>query len=134
MRLLAVHGEVTVLHQLPSFGAGRYVAQPVDHVVQAALEEHKQVLTRSALHAGSCVVSRPKLLLKQPIHALDLLLLAKLNAVVRETDAPLAVLSRRICAALDGALLSEAAVALEEELRAFPATKSTNGTRITCHK
>src|SRR5262249_18011348 len=55
-----------------------------------------------------------------------LLLLAQLHAEVGEPRAALAVLAGRIAAALDSALGGEAAVALQEELRAFATAEPTD--------
>jgi hypothetical protein len=43
------------------------------------------------------------------------------------------VLSRRVAAALDGAFLRQAALALEEELHALAAAELALGTEIACH-
>ena len=48
--------------------------------------------------------------------------------------AALAVLARRVGAALDGALVGEAAVALQEELHAFAPAEPADGTRVTSHR
>ena len=75
----------------------------------------------------------PELLFQKAIHSLDLLLLAKLNPVVRKTDPALPMHSGRIRPSLNGALFAEAAIALEKELGALTPTKSTDRTSITCH-
>ena len=94
-------------HELARLGARGREAEPEHHVVEPPLEQRQQVLARAALHARwpASIVLR-ELLLEQAVHALHLLLLAQLHAVVREARAALAVLARRIGAALDGALLA----------------------------
>src|SRR6185436_14684429 len=61
------------------------------------------------------------LLLEDAVVAARLLLLTQLEEVLRLLDTAAAVLARRVTAALDGALLGQAALALEEELHALPA-------------
>jgi hypothetical protein len=72
--------------------------------------------------------------LQHAVDALDLLLLAQLQAVADELRlAELAVLPRREIALLDGALLRVAALPLEKELHAFAPAEPADGTDITCH-
>src|SRR5205085_1672551 len=49
-------------------------------------------------------------------------------------DAAAAVLTRRIRATLDRALLGEAALALQEELQAFTAAHTALGSEVPCHQ
>ena len=72
-----------------------------------------------------------ELALQQAVHALDLLLLAQLHAVVGELHAALAVLARRIGAALDGALVGVAAVALEVHLEVFAPADAADAGGVT---
>ena len=67
------------------------------------------------LAAGHLVVV-VELLLEHLVVAARLLLLAQLQQVLALLDAAAAVLARRVRAPLDGALVGEAALALEEEL------------------
>jgi hypothetical protein len=60
-------------------------------------------------------------------------LLTQLKEVLRLLDAPAPVLSRRIAAPLDRALLGQAALALEEELHALAAAKLALGSEGACH-
>jgi hypothetical protein len=62
-----------------------------------------------------------ELAFEQLIVAARLLLFAQLKLLFRLLDAAASVLSRRILTALDGALVCEAAFALEEELDGLPA-------------
>src|SRR5581483_5787679 len=62
-----------------------------------------------------------ELRLEEPVVPARLLLLAQLQQVLALLDAAAAVLTRRIRAALDRALLGETALALQEELHALPA-------------
>jgi len=124
---------VTVLDELPRFVARGGKAQAKDDVVETSLEQHQQILTRLPLHRGSLVERSTELPLEQSVHTLDLLLLAQLHAVVGEARPALSVDPGRIRPALDRTLLAEAAVSLQEELGAFPPTKSTCGSQVSCH-
>jgi hypothetical protein len=108
---------VAVSHELPRLASGRCEAHAEYDVVESTLEQYEQIFTRSALHSRRPREGSAELVLEQPVHPLHLLLLAELNAVIREARAPLAVHSRGIRALLDRALLGEAAIALQEELR-----------------
>src|SRR5690606_36725117 len=75
-----------------------------------------------------------ELALEHAVDALDLLLLAQLDAVADHlATAALAVLAGRIAALLDRALLLEAALPLEEELHALAPAEPAYRTGITCH-
>jgi hypothetical protein len=63
-----------------------------------------------------------ELLLEHLVVPAGLLLLAKLEEVLALLDAAAAVLPRRVRASLDGALVGEAAFALEKELLSLAAT------------
>ena len=64
-----------------------------------------------------------ELALQHAVHPLDLLLLAELDAVALHLRPAAPVLAGGVPAALERALLLEAAVALQEELHAFPAAQ-----------
>src|SRR5262249_43956029 len=81
----------------------------------------QQVLTRHACALRRLVVVRAELVLEQAVVAARLLLLAQLQQVLGLLDPAAAVLARRIRAALDRALLREAALALQEQLHALAA-------------
>src|ERR1700690_1638373 len=74
---VSVDQEVPGAHELPRLGVVGGDPQPVDYVVEAALEELQQVLARHALHANRLVVVAAELALGQAVEALDLLLLAE---------------------------------------------------------
>ena len=117
----AVDGEVAVAHELARLGARGGEAEPVDDVVEPRLEHAQQVLAGDAALLVRLLVVGAELLLEQAVVAARLLLLAQLQQVLALLDAAAAVLARRIGAALDRALLGQAALALEEELHALPA-------------
>src|SRR5213078_487368 len=96
-------------------------AEAVDDVVEPRLERAQQVVARDAALAGRLLVVGAELGLEQAVVAPRLLLLAQLQQVLGLLDAAAAMLARRVAAALDGALLRQAALALEEELHALAA-------------
>src|SRR5690606_23870731 len=90
-------------------------------------------LARRPLHVGGGEVVARELLLQQAVDAAHLLLLAEAESVLAELDATLPVLTRGIRTTADGALLREAALSLQVQLRAFAATELADGTKVTCH-
>src|SRR3954463_5456086 len=117
----AVDGPVAVADHLARLAARGGEAQAHEHVVEAALEDAQQVLARDAgLPRGLGVVGA-ELRLQHAVVAAGLLLLPQLYAVLRLLLTPAAVLAGRVRAALDAALVGQAALALEEELLPFAA-------------
>src|SRR6266540_5926098 len=129
----AVDVEVTVANELARLSTRSCEPEPVDDVVEARLEHAQQVLTRDARALGRLRVVRAELLLEQAVVPARLLLLTQLEQVLRLLDAAAAVLARRIRAALDRALLGQAAFALEEELHALAAALLALGGAIAGH-
>src|SRR4051812_843950 len=129
----AVHLEVTVAHELARLCARRCKAEAVDDVVEPRLEHAQQLLAGDARAPRRLLVVRAELLLQQAVVAACLLLLAKLEQVLALLDAAAAVLTRRIRAALDRALLGETALALQEELHAFAPADAALGAEISRH-
>src|SRR5712692_3873310 len=134
VHLPGVHAEVAVPHQLARLRAGVGEAEPEDHVVEALLEELEQVLAGLPLGGRAARVVAAELRLEQAVEALDLLLLAQLHAVLGELGAALAVLARRVGAALDGALVRVAAVALQVHLQVFAPADAAGAFRIASHR
>ena len=97
------------------------------------LEQRQQVLARDALLARRLVVVAAELALEHAVVAARLLLLAQLHAVLALLLAATAVVARRVRAALDAALVGEAALALEEELLPFAAALLALGAGVTSH-
>src|SRR5450759_1686343 len=131
---LAVDEDVVVTRRLAGLVARSGEPETVDHVVQPALEQAKEVLARDALLAGRDLIVVAELLLEQTVRALRLLLLAKLDPVLRVTRALAAGHARREGTTLDTALVGVAAVALQEELDSFAAAESAVRACITCHR
>src|SRR4051812_21576534 len=117
----AVDGPVAVADHLPRLPPRGGEAEAHEHVVEAALEHAQQVLARDAGLARSLGVVGPELRLEHAVVAAGLLLLTQLPPVPRLLLAPAAVLAGRVGAALDAALVGQAALALEEELLPFAA-------------
>ena len=130
----AVDLEVAVADELPGLRARGGEAEAVDDVVDPRLEHAQQVVAgdAGALLRGLLVVGA-ELLLEQAVVPARLLLLAQLQQVLGLLDAAAAVLARRIRAALDRALLGQAALALEEELHALAAAELAGGTAVAGH-
>src|SRR5262245_32327690 len=129
----AVHAEVAVPDELARLCTRTGEPEAVDDVVEARLEHPQQVLARGALPTARLLVRRPELLLEQPVVPARLLLLAKLEQVLALLDPSAPVLSRRVAAPLDRALLGQAALALEEELEPLPAAEAALRSEVAGH-
>src|SRR5215217_4192983 len=130
----AVHREVPVTYQLPRLRTRGRETEAVDHVVQPALEQLQERLTRDAALPVRRLEVTPELVLQHPVDTLDLLLLTELHAVADDLLLPrLAVLPGDEIALLDGALLGVAPLALQEQLHALPAAQPADGTTVTSH-
>jgi hypothetical protein len=116
-------------HHLARLGARGAEAHAVGHRIEARLEQLQQALAGYPLGARRLGIGPAELALEQAVDAAQLLLLAQLLAVVRQAlPALLAVLSRRIGAALHRAFVGKALLALEEKLLALPAALAAIGT------
>ncbi len=123
---LAIDHEMAVANELASFIAGIGETRSISDVIKTALKHREQIGARNALHVLRLLEKATELLLKHPVDALDLLLLTKLKAILRELDAALAMLARRITTTFERALLSEATVALQKELLILTTAKTAN--------
>src|SRR6185503_1348499 len=90
--------------------------QPVDDVVEAALEDLHQILARVAGLRDRLVIVAAELALHHAVHLLGALHFAQVDAELGEPDALGAVDTGRLVLLLDGALRSIATGALEEQL------------------
>src|SRR5215210_2986418 len=120
--------------ELARLAARRGESEAHEHVVEAALEDPQQVLARDAGRARSLGVVGAELLLEHPVVAAGLLLLAQLHPVLGLLLPAAAVLAGRVGAALDAALVGEAALALEEQLLALAAALLALWRGISCHE
>src|SRR5262245_3059718 len=108
---------MTVAHELSRLGPRRREAKAVDDVVEAPLEKLQERHAGDPARALGLLEVGAELILEHAVNALDLLLLAQLQAVARQLRLTrLAVLPRREVALLDRALLRVAALALQKEL------------------
>src|SRR5258708_15694668 len=131
--LFPVHPDVAVQHELPRLRTrGRQTRAP-HHVIQTALEHDDQVLAGWTLGARSLLKVIAELPLQQPVRALDLLLLAQLQAVSGDLRAPrLPVLPRHEVALLNRALLRRATQAFQKQLLPFPAAQAADCISVSC--
>src|SRR6266540_4249196 len=120
-------------HDLARLRPRRGKPQGVDDVIQAPLELLEEVRSRDSLAALGAREGQPELPLEKAVDALDLLLLAKLNAVAQELRAPAAMLPRRVVTPLDGAFVLEAAVPFQEQLHPFAPAQPANRLSVSSH-
>ncbi len=124
---------MAVTDQLARLPARCRESEAHHHVVKAALEQREQVLTGDAGLARSLLVVAVELLLEHPVVATCLLLLAQLQAVLALLLATATVLSGRVGASLDAALVSQAALTLEEQLLSLATALLALWACVSCH-
>ena len=107
--------------------------EPVNNVVEPSLQYHQEILAGDPAGLFRCLETAPELLLEQPVHALDLLLLPELEAVFRELEPSLAVLTRRVVAPFNGALVRVTPLSLEKQLQILSPAEPTHGTMVPSH-
>src|ERR1051326_8429217 len=125
--------DVSVADERARLRAGGSEAEGVDDVVEPKLELAKKILAGDAGALLRASEVRAELALQKSVDALDLLLLAKLNAIAENLGTPAAVLAGGVITALDGALVLETAIALQEELHSLSTAKPANGVGVTSH-
>src|SRR5690606_30412832 len=116
----AVHLHVTVTHQLTRSLPARRKPETVHDVVEPRLQADEQVLTRHARLARRPRVERAEVPLADTVDALDLLLLTKLQRVLRRlatTRLRCTVLARRLVPPLELALRRAALCVLPPQLQ-----------------
>src|SRR5258705_1141052 len=123
----AIDGEVAVADQLAGHPAGAGKARAVDHVVQPALQDAQQVLTRLARDPVGLFVVTAELLLHHAVGEAGLLLLLQLLAVFAFLDARAAVLAGRV-----GTLLERLIAA--DEVDAQATRLARGGSCVTSHE
>jgi hypothetical protein len=60
-------------HQLPCLAPASCKSQPVDYIVQAAFQQHKQIFTGNTRHPQSTLKEKGKLLFLHPVNSLKFL-------------------------------------------------------------
>src|ERR1700752_1082993 len=129
----SVHRPVAVQDQLPRLAPRGGEAQADQDVVKSALQHPQEVLAGHALLARRLVVVDRKLLLQPPVVALGLLLLPQLDSVLALLLTAASVVTGRVGAALNAALVGQTALALEEQLLSLPAALLALCTCISSH-
>src|SRR5262245_52608047 len=122
---------MAVTNELARFGARRGEAHAVDHVVEPLFKQLQQGFASDAAGPLGQMEVAAKLAFHQPVHALDLLLLAQLGSVLGKLAASLPMLAGGIVASFNRALIRVAAFALQEQLQAFASAQPTHRFRIT---
>src|SRR5690606_29734942 len=123
----AVHRDALVAHELARLVTSGGKAHPVYDVVETTFQHLEQVRTRRAWTPRSLRVVVAELTLEHAVHAAQLLLLAQLQTVVRQTAAALALDAARRHFEL--ALRFERLhPALQKQVRAFAARQLALGT------
>src|SRR5215217_4126319 len=131
---LAVDHPVSVQDHLAGLAPGAGEAEAHEHVVEARLEQSQQVLAGHAGLAAGLGVVVAELLLEHAVVPARLLLLTQLDAVLRLPRTAAAVIARRVLTPLDAALVSQAALALQEQLHALAAALLALRPRIARHQ
>src|SRR5258708_7869152 len=130
--LLTVHLYVPVTYQLARLAAGNAEPEPVDNVVQAPLERLEQLRTRHTFGFDRVLEVIPELAFLGEVDAFGFLFFAQLQTVAYNFGLLVfPVLSGSEVAFFNRTLVAEALGAFQEELDAFPATKTTHCIGIT---
>ena len=122
-----------VRDQLARFGARRAEAHAVDDVVEARLEQRQQVRAGVALAALGFGEVAAELALEHAVHALDLLLLAQLQAEVGRARAGGAAVLAGLASRTSPCRRSGARALFRNRSVRFTAGKLGLGAEITCH-
>src|SRR5205823_7382347 len=131
--LRSVDQEVPVPLQLARHVAAVGEAGPVDHVVEAALQDLQQVVAGPAAPAGGFLVGAVELPLQDPVHPAGLLLLPDLEQVLALLRPVAAVLTGRVGPELYGALGRVALGALQVQLHLLAAAELAVRTGVSSH-
>src|SRR5579864_4340576 len=125
---------MAVADNLPRLAARCGESQPVNHVVQTALQLLQEQFTGDTGLARGFLKVVAELVFQGEIHALGLLLFPQLQAVANNLGlAVLAMLARSEVALLHGALVSKTLGPFQEQFHAFATAKAAYCTFITCH-
>src|ERR1022692_2215612 len=133
VHLPPIDQEVAVRHQLAGHVPTLRETGPVNHVVQAALQDLEQVLAGLAALARGLLVVAMELALKDSVDPACLLLLPDLKQVLALLGPVPAVLTRWVRPDLDGALGRIALGPLQEELHLLAAAELAVRARVSSH-
>ena len=121
-------------HQLTGLGTGRSQTHTIHNVIQAALQQGEQILTGGAGHLLSQLEVVIELTLQHTVVTLSNLLGTQLLTVLGSLlHTGLAMLAGSVRTAVQGALASVAALALQEQFLTFTAAEFAHRTSISCH-
>src|SRR5205807_8007312 len=132
VHLAPVDLEVTVADELSRLRARGRQPEAVDDVVEPSLQQLQQRLAGDAPRPLGRLEVAPELILQHAVDALDLLLLAQLQAVAGQLRFPrLAVLAGREVAFLNRALLRVAPLPFQEQLHRLTAAEPADRSDIS---
>ncbi len=94
-------------------------AEPIDHVIESALEEHQQIFAGDTVHPFRLLEVRRELPFHESVDAFYLLLFTEPNREFGKAGARLPMRAGRIIASLDSALVAVASLSLEEEFQSL---------------
>src|ERR1019366_580923 len=126
---LSVDADSLVADQLAGLGTRGRETHAIDHIVQTALEQLQQ---RGAGAARGRMVIVAELTLEHAVHAAQLLLLAQLQTVIRQSLPPLTLDAARGHLQLALAL-ERLSAALEKQIRALAAGELAGRTNVSRH-
>ena len=114
--LFPIDQKVPVENVLPGLGTRVGKAQPVNDVVQTALQQYKKIRAGDAFLAIRPFKKQMKLFLGKAVHPLYFLLFTQLDAIVRKLPAAaLTMFARWISPAIKGTFIRITAIAFQKE-------------------
>ena len=124
---------MAVTHQLARLTTRNRKAEAIDNVVQTPLQLLQQQFAGDALAARRLLEVVAELAFLREVHALRLLLFAKLQAVAHDLGlAIFTVLARSEITFFDRTLVRKALCAFEEQLHALAAAKAAYCVFVSC--
>src|SRR5688572_13820145 len=130
---MPIDGDVPMCDQLARLRARLAPSQPMDDIVEPALQQGHQSFAGVSLAALGAGKVTHKLTLQHSVVVLDLLLLTQVDAIVRELAAARLIHAGRNIAALDCALGRITTGSLEKQLQPISATESADRSSGASH-